>query len=97
MQVGAGIVGPARDLRGVFVGSLIPIAFVYALAHYLTYLLVRPSTRSRCCPTPTREGWDLIGTAGFEPKLDVLTPNQTWYTQVTVLVIGHVVAPRRGP
>jgi hypothetical protein len=86
------IAGPAVDLRGVFLGSLIPIAFVYALAHYLTYLLVQAQYALPQLSDPYARGWDLIGTADFTPKLDVLTPNQTWYTQVAALVIGHVVA-----
>ena len=86
------IAGPAVDLRGVFLGSLIPIAFVYALAHYLTYLLVQGQFVLPLLSDPFGKGWDVIGTADFTPKLDVLTPNQTWYTQVVALVIGHVVA-----
>jgi hypothetical protein len=86
------IAGPAVDLRGVFLGSLIPIAFVYALAHYLTYLLVQGQFLLTTLSDPYARGWDLIGTADFTPTLDVLTPNQTWYTQVGALVVGHVVA-----
>ena len=41
------------SFRGVFLGSLVPIAFVYVLAHYLTYLLVQAQFASRCSPTPT--------------------------------------------
>ncbi len=86
------IAGPDVDLTGVFLGSLIPIAFVYALAHYVTYLLVQAQYAVVQLSDPYARGWDLIGTADFTPKLDVLTPNQTWYTQVAALVIGHVVA-----
>ena len=28
----------------------------------------------------------------FEPNLTFLKPNMTWYAQVTVLVVGHVLA-----
>ena len=40
VKVAEGVVGRARGLPGIFVGSLIPIAIVYALSHYLSYLLV---------------------------------------------------------
>jgi hypothetical protein len=86
------IAGPRADLRGVFLGSLIPIAFVYALAHYLTYLLVQGQFALPLLSDPFGKGWDLFGTVHFRPHLDVLTPNQTWYSQVVALVAGHVVA-----
>ncbi len=86
------IAGPGADLRGVFLGSLVPIAFVYAFAHYLTYLLVQGQFALPRLSDPYGRGWDLLGAADFQPKLDVLSPNQTWYTQVIALVIGHVVA-----
>jgi hypothetical protein len=85
------VAGPDSDLDGVFLGSLVPIAFVYALAHYLTYLLVQGQFALPLLSDPFGRGWDLLGTADFDPYLDVLTPNQTWYTQVIALVIGHVV------
>ena len=86
------IAGPDVDLGGVFLGSLVPIAFVYAFAHYLTYLLVQGQFALPLLSDPYGRGWDLIGTGDFRPKLDVLSPNQTWYTQVVALVAGHVVA-----
>lgn len=92
VSVAQRVAGPAADLRGVFLGSLIPIAFVYALAHYLTYLLVQGQFALPLLSDPYGRGWDLFGAADLQPKLDVLSPNQTWYTQVIALVIGHVVA-----
>ena len=86
------IAGPTVGDAGVFVYSLIPIAFVYSIAHYLTYLLVQGQSALQLVSDPYGRGWDLFGTAGFEPKLDVLTPNQTWYAQLVVLVLGHVAA-----
>lgn len=83
--------GGEIEFDGVFLGSLIPIAFVYVLAHYLTYLLVQGQFVIPRLSDPFGKGWDIFGTVGFEPKLDVLTPNQTWYAQITVLVLGHVV------
>jgi hypothetical protein len=40
---------------------------------------------------PFGRGWDLLGTADFAPNLTALTPNMIWYTQVAVLVLGHVL------
>jgi hypothetical protein len=86
------VAGIRVDLHGVFLGSLIPIAFVYALAHYLTYLLVQGQFALPLLSDPYGKGWDLLGTLHYQPRLDVLSPNATWYTQVIALVVGHVLA-----
>lgn len=86
------VMGPDVHLDGVFVYSLVPIAFVYAVAHYLSYLLVQGQFAIRLLSDPYGKGWDLFHTAAFEPDLGILGPNATWYVQVTVLVLGHVAA-----
>lgn len=84
--------GGHTDFHGAFLLSLVPIAAVYALSHYFSLLIVQGQFAIPLLSDPFGKGWNLLGTAGFEPKLDVLTPNVTWYTQVSVLVIGHVLA-----
>ena len=84
------LVGRGVSLPGVFVGSLVPIALVYAVAHYFSLFVVQGQFAIPLFSDPFGTGWDLLGTSGFQPKLDVLSPNMTWYVQVTALVIGHV-------
>jgi hypothetical protein len=91
VKIAEGVVGQRAAFRGIFVGSLIPIAIVYALSHYLSVLLVTHQFVLPLLSDPYAQGWDLIGTAGFTPNLTFLKPNVTWYSQVTVLVIGHVL------
>ena len=83
--------GEGADFRGIFLCSLVPIAIVYALSHYLSLLLIQGQFAWPLLSDPYGKGWDLFGTASFTPNLTFLTPNTTWYTQVTVLVLGHVV------
>jgi hypothetical protein len=92
VKIAEGVVGQRAAFRGVFVGSLIPIAIVYALSHYLSFLLVTGQFVIPLLSDPYALGWNLLGTAGFEPNLTFLKPNTTWYAQVTVLVAGHVLA-----
>ena len=92
VKIAEGVVGQRAAFRGIFVGSLIPIAIVYALSHYLSTVLVTHQFVLPLLSDPYAKGWDLIGTAGFTPNLTFLKPNVTWYAQVTVLVIGHVLA-----
>ena len=86
-----------ESFSGVFVFSLVPIAFVYALAHYFSLLVVQGQFAIPLASDPYGKGWDLIGTDDFQPKLDVLSPNATWYVAVGALVLGHVCGLVVGP
>ena len=91
VKIAEGVVGQRAAFKGIFVGSLIPIAIVYALSHYLSFLLVSGQFVIPLLSDPYDLGWNVLGTAGFEPNLTFLKPNTTWYAQVTVLVVGHVL------
>ncbi|HVM17154.1 MAG TPA: hypothetical protein VM290_06195 [Gaiellaceae bacterium] len=81
-----------RHLADEFVLSLVPIALAYAIAHYLTLLLIQGQAIWRLISDPFGYGWNLFGTAGYEIDLEVLSPNAIWYLQVGALVLGHVAA-----
>ena len=81
------LVASDRAFEPEFVRSLVPIALVYAAAHYFTLLLVQGQYAIRLASDPFGYGWDLFGTADVQPRLDVLTPNTTWYVQVGALVV----------
>jgi hypothetical protein len=83
--------GENPSLAPYFLSSLVPIALVYSLAHYVSLVLIQGQYAIRLVSDPLGKGWDLFGTAGYSPDLTVITPNQTWYTQVAVLVTGHVL------
>ena len=51
--------------------SLVPIAFVYAIAHYFSLFVIQGQYRSRCSPTRSASGWDLFGTADFRPDIAI--------------------------
>jgi hypothetical protein len=84
---------PAADrLRGGFVHSLVPIAVVYVLAHYLTFLVFQGQAMAYLASDPFGKGWDLFGTADSAIDFSVLSQNATWYAQVGAVVLGHVAA-----
>jgi len=78
-------------LAGAFVGSLVPIALAYAVAHYFTLLVNTGQDAVYLASDPFGKGWDLFGTADFRPTQTVFSPNTIWYVQVGVLVTGHVL------
>jgi hypothetical protein len=82
----AGRGGLSRD----FIDGLIPIAFVYIIAHYFSLLLYQGEVGYRLLSDPWGRGWDLFGTRGFQPNFTFLTPHTIWYVQVAALVTGHV-------
>jgi hypothetical protein len=82
----------APELRRAFVHTLVPIAMVYVVAHYLTFLLFEGQATFYLASDPFGEGWDLFGTADRGIDYTYVSQNATWYAQVAVVVIGHVAA-----
>ncbi len=93
LAVGAArLLSPARaDLARTFLASLVPIALVYVVAHYFTLLAIQGQFAIPLASDPFGWGWDLFGTAEFQPNLAPLSPSTVWYVQVGALVAGHVV------
>ena len=82
--------GGAESLDPGVPPSLVPIALVYAIAHYFTSLIVQGQYAIALLSDPFGFGWDLIGTIDFQPNLAPFAPNTVWYVQVGALVAGHV-------
>jgi hypothetical protein len=85
------LAGSDLDLRTAFVGSLVPIAFAYLVAHYFSLFVLQGQFLFSLVSDPSGEGWDLFGTRSYVPDLTIITPETTWYVQVGALVVGHVL------
>ncbi len=83
-------VSAPRPLAPEFVLSLVPIALVYAVAHYFSLFVIQGQFVAPLLSDPFGKGWDIFGTAGVQPNLGVLGPNTIWYVQAASLVLGHV-------
>lgn len=83
-------VNAPRSLVGDFLRSLVPIAFVYMVAHYFSLFVTQGQFAIPLLSDPLGRGWNLFGTAHVVPDLTVIGPNTTWYVQVGALVAGHV-------
>lgn len=81
-----------RDLSAAYVFTLVPIAIAYHTAHYLTYLLVQGQAIFALISDPLGFGWNLFGTANYEPEPSVVGAVFVWYSPVVLIVAGHVVA-----
>jgi len=92
---GARTVGGGFDsdrLAKAFVHSLVPIAFVYAAAHYMTLLLFQGQAIWFLASDPLGEGDDFFGTADRAIDYSLIGANATWYWQVGFVVAGHICA-----
>jgi len=79
-----------RRLEPDFVQSLVPIALVYAVAHYFTLLVIQGQYALPLASDPFGFGWDVLGTVDYSPNIAPFSPNTVWYVQVGALVAGHV-------
>lgn len=86
----AAYAGSPVSLEAPFLLSLVPIALVYVVAHYFSLLVVQGQFVVPLASDPLGRGWDLFGTAGVTPTLNVFSPNTIWYVQVAALVTGHM-------
>lgn len=80
------------ELAREFVHSLVPIAFGYALAHYLSLLIFQGQAVAYLLSDPLGDGSDLFGTAGMMIDYTVIGATGIWYLQIGVIVLGHIGA-----
>jgi hypothetical protein len=88
--------GDAGDRVGVvaarFAHSLVPIAFAYVGAHYLTFAIFSGQRIWPLLSDPLGNGSDYLGTIGYLADYTLLGARTVWYLQVLLVVIGHVAA-----
>lgn len=75
-----------------FVLTLVPIAVAYHLSHYLSLLVLNGQLMIPLISDPLGLGWDLFGTVSYRVDIGAIKPAAVWYTAVTLIVIGHVIA-----
>jgi len=76
--------------------GLVPIAAGYVAGHYLASLLVDGQRIVIAISDPLQQGWDLFGTAFFEPVSGFLAPGAVWGVQLGVVVGGHMLGAVAG-
>lgn len=81
-----------REVARRFAHSLVPIAFAYVVAHYLTLLIFQGQAMFYLISDPLGTGENYFGTANVAVDYSILGGDLQWYLQVAVLVIGHVCA-----
>ncbi|WP_150126576.1 hypothetical protein [Burkholderia cenocepacia] len=82
---------PIQMLMNRFALSLIPVAFVYHVAHYFTLIFSQGAQLVRIVSDPFGWGWNLFGTANVDPAPLMLDTGIIWHLQVSFILIGHVL------
>ncbi len=78
------------ELSLQFAFSLIPIVFVYNIAHYYTLIITEGSNMARLISDPLGLDWNLFGTANV-PNIPAVDTNFVWHSQVAFILLGHIV------
>ena len=81
---------PFAQVARSYIHTLVPIAAVYVLAHYFSFLVYNGQAIAFLASDPLGKGWDLFGTADRSIDYGVIGATGIWYVQVGVLVAGHV-------
>ena len=71
--------------------GLLPIAVGYLIAHYFTFLLIDGQRILIAISDPFQRGWDVLGTAFYQPTSDFLAPGLVWTIQLAAVVGGHML------
>lgn len=75
-----------------FALTLVPIAFVYNVAHNYANLVVQSQLVIPLLADPFGRGWHLLPTVGYQPSVVLAPAALVWYLQVVLIVGGHVIA-----
>lgn len=82
----------SRAIAGRFALSLVPIGVGYNLAHNLSYLLVQGQAIAALLSDPFGAGWNLFGTAHWQPEIGVIDAGAVWIVALFAIVGGHLVS-----
>jgi len=80
-----------RELALNFAFSLLPIVFVYHIAHYYTLLFTEGPTMLRLISDPLGLGHNFFGTKDYYSSF-ILPINFIWHSQVALILLGHIVS-----
>ncbi len=82
--------GDRRILAGQFLHTLVPIAFGYMLAHYISLLILQGQAMGYLVSDPLGHGADLFGTSDFLVNYNLVSFAAIWYIQIAAILAGHI-------
>ena len=91
-QIFSGDAASTWRFAAAYAYTLVPIALAYETAHYYTLFVIQGQALAALASDPFGWGWNLFGTAGDEINVGVVSADFVWYSQVALIVVGHVIA-----
>jgi hypothetical protein len=91
-QVSSGGATSVGRFAAAYAYTLVPIALAYQIAHYYTFFVIQGQAIVALASDPFGWGWNLFGTADYRVNAGVLSADLVWYSQVALIVVGHVIA-----
>ena len=92
MAISSGNTLSVGEMASKFVYSLIPISLAYHLAHYLTFIVIQGQLIIPLTSDPLGIGWNVFGTAGYDINISLVDARFAWFSAVTAIVTGHIIA-----
>lgn len=80
------------SIARTFIFSLLPIAVVYEIAHFVTLLFIDGQRAIPLFSDPFGFGWNLFGTADYNINFQLINLKTLWNWQVALIVLGHITA-----
>jgi hypothetical protein len=75
-----------------FAFSLIPIAFVYNVTHYFTFLVTQIRVLPSLISDPFGKGWNLLNLSRLPEQLSLLDMAFIWHMEVGLILLGHLAS-----
>lgn len=75
-----------------FAFSLIPIAFVYNVTHYFTFLVTQFRVLPWLMSDPFGKGWNLLNLSRLPDQFGLLDMAFIWHFQVGLILVGHLAS-----
>jgi hypothetical protein len=89
----AWITGDDRyDAPSRFLPALVPIAYGYTFAHYLSYLIYDGQDSIRLLSNPFGKNWNIFGTADYVINSTFVPAGLVSWTRFAVIIAAHVAA-----
>jgi hypothetical protein len=83
---------PVVGLAQRFAFSLIPIAFVYNVTHYFTFLVTQIRALPWLISDPFGKAWNLLNLSRLPEQMGLLDMAFIWHMEVGLILIGHLVS-----
>ncbi len=87
-EINISVVGLAQR----FAFSLIPIAFVYNVTHYFTFLVTQIRALPWLISDPFGKGWNLLNLSRLPEQMALLDMAFIWHMEVGLILLGHLAS-----